>query len=274
MKFEGNINKMQVRLGNEDLSGVRTASYSLPLGAAVIFMDEQAGRKIGFEYKGRINCIHCGRETKTSFAQGYCYPCFTSLPQTDACIVRPELCQAHLGISRDMGWSEKNCLQDHYVYLAVSSGLKVGVTRSANIPTRWIDQGAERAIRLASTPNRNTAGLIEVELKKHFNDKTNWREMLKGGAPAAIDLLEEKKKAAGLLPDGMEDFISLDDEIIEINYPVLEYPQKVKSINLEKTPSYEGILMGIKGQYLIFEGGDVINIRKYAGYLMQFEIDD
>ncbi len=237
-------------------------------------MNEQIGNVIKFSYLGEINCIHCGRKTKTSFAQGYCYPCFTSLPQTDLCIVRPELCQAHIGISRDMEWAEKNCLQEHYVYLAVSSGLKVGVTRSNNIPARWIDQGAGRAIKLAKTPNRYLAGIMEVELKKYFNDKTNWRGMLQQEEPGIIDLQEAKQNAIRVMPDEMKDFVSIDNQETKIHYPVEKYPVKVKSINLEKNPDFSEKLTGIKGQYLIFEGGYVINIRKYAGYLMEFEFTD
>jgi len=273
MKIEGNISKMNVALSSENDRGLRLANYSLAVGRSVIIMNDQIGNRIGFSYLGEINCIYCGRKTKTSFAQGYCYPCFTSLPQTDACVVRPELCEAHTGISRDMNWSEKNCLQEHFVYLAISSGLKVGVTKSANIPSRWIDQGAGRAIRLAKTPNRHMAGVIEVELKKHFQDKTNWRAMLMREDTKGIDLPEAKLEATNLLPAELKDFVSLDNEEVEIEYPVLSYPGKVKSINLEKSPVFEGRLTGIKGQYLIFEGGDVINIRKYSGYLMQFEIE-
>ena len=57
-------------------------------------------------------------------------------------------------------------------------------------------------------------------------------------------------------------------EVVQIRYPVLEYPEKVRSHNLDKEPRLEGTLMGIKGQYLIFDTA-VINMRKYAGYLMQ-----
>ena len=48
-------------------------------------------------------------------------------------------------------------------------------------------------------------------------------------------------------------------------YPVEQYPEKVKSHNLDKTPVIRGKLQGIKGQYLILDTG-VINIRKYSGY--------
>lgn len=264
---------MKTFLDLKIVDGRENVQYTLPIGSEFQNMNEQIGKTIGLSFLGEIHCIYCGRKTKTSFAQGYCYPCFTSLPQTDACIIRPELCEAHKGISRDMEWSEKNCLQDHFVYLAISSGLKVGVTKSSNLPTRWIDQGAWKAIRLAKTPNRYLAGIIEVELKKIFQDRTNWREMLKNEIDKSIDLQMAKNQAIEFLPDLMKNYVTMDNEEIEINYPVQVYPEKVKSINLDKNPDFRGSLVGIKGQYLIFEGGHVINIRKYAGYLIRLGME-
>jgi len=270
MKITGTLLKMEshisIRIGSES----KKVNYLLPIGKERVVLNSLIGKEIYLEYLHEIRCIHCGRLTRKSFAQGYCYPCFTSLPQTDACILRPELCRAHLGISRDMAWSEKNCLQDHFVYLAVSSGLKVGVTRSSQIPTRWIDQGAWKAIRFAKTPNRHLAGLIEVELKSFMKDKTNWRLMLTGQVDRNIDLVEEKVKAVKDLSEELRKYVSENDEVVEICYPVDHYPVKVKSINLDKEPDYTGKLTGIKGQYLLFNDGHVINIRKYGGYLVRF----
>lgn len=242
--------------------------YSLPVGPDLISLNELAGTSVRLEYLNKINCIHCGRETRQSFAQGYCYPCFISLPQTDACILHPEQCQAHLGISRDMEWSEQNCLRNHFVYLALSPGLKVGVTRESQVPVRWIDQGAWEAIKLAVTPNRYTAGTIEVELKKHLSDKTNWRHMLTGLRISDLDLRIEKKRIGSLLTEEMQQYIIEDDEIYTFEYPVEEYPAKIKTLDFDKDSTVEGVLMGIKGQYLIFQGGYVLNIRKFGGYLV------
>lgn len=273
MELTGNIRKMKTFLDRAIMEGRENVQYALPIGDEFQNMNEQIGKNVDLSYQREIHCIYCGQKTKTSFAQGYCYPCFISLPQTDACIIRPELCEAHNGVSRDMEWSEKNCLQDHFVYLAISSGLKVGVTKSSNLPTRWIDQGAWKAIRVAKTPNRYIAGIIEVELKKNFKDRTNWREMLKNEIDRDVDLQEAKKQAIDFLPDSMKDYIIMDNEEVEINYPVQVYPEKVKSINLDKNPDFRGRLVGIKGQYLIFEGGHVINIRKYAGYLIKLGME-
>ena len=240
--------------------------YYIPIGDNELFLNELLGKIIRIEYHEKINCIHCGNSTGKSFAQGYCYPCFISLPQTDACILHPEKCEAHKGISRDMTWSEKNCLSPHIVYLALSPGLKVGVTRESQVPTRWIDQGAWEAIKLARTINRYNAGQIEVFLKNHLADKTNWRHMLTGLRNEGISLAEEKSKIAGLLSAEMQEMLIDDNSITRINYPVNSFPVKVKSLNLDKTPLIQGELTGIKGQYLIFSTGEVLNIRKFGGY--------
>lgn len=244
--------------------------YKLPVGPDLVPLNELTGNAVRIEYSHKINCIHCGRETNKSFAQGYCYPCFISLPQTDACILHPEKCQAHLGISRDIEWSERNCLQDHFIYLALSPGLKVGVTRKSQVPVRWIDQGAWESIKLAVTPNRYIAGTIEVELKKHLSDKTNWRHMLTGLRVSDIDLRVEKKRIGALLPEDMRQYIIEDNEVYKFEYPVEEYPARIKALSFDKYSIVEGVLTGIKGQYLIFRDGYVLNIRKFGGYLVDF----
>ncbi|MFO8234516.1 MAG: DUF2797 domain-containing protein [Bacteroidales bacterium] len=260
MKKEGNLLKMQTESGNK-------IEYYLRIGDEKVYMNQYIGEQITLKYLHRINCIRCGRETSRSFFQGYCYPCFISAPETDECILHPEKCRAQEGISRDMEWSKANCLTDHYVYLAVSSGLKVGVTRKSQIPTRWIDQGAHQAVKFALTTNRHLAGLIEVNLKQYLADKTNWQQMLKNQVKRPVDLNEEKEKATGLLKDDFKQYLVEDNEIFEISYPVEQFPTKVKSLSFDKIDDYSGILKGIKGQYLIFEDGMVFNVRKHNGYL-------
>lgn len=264
--MQGNIRKMYTHLGEN-------VDYKLPIGDELVDMNSLIGKEISFKYLGQINCIHCGKKTKTSFSQGYCYSCFTTLPQTDPSIVRPELDLSYLGISRDMEWAKENSLKPHYVYLAYSGNLKVGVTRESQVPTRWMDQGATRAIKLAKTPNRHIAGVIEVALKKHFSDKTNWREMLKQENHTDIDLLVEKKKAEDLLHPELKQYLSNEDEVYKIAFPVTETLDKIKSFGFEKVSEYTGVLKGIKGQYLIFEGGQVINIRKHSGYLIELKAE-
>jgi hypothetical protein len=235
-------------------------------------MNELIGEKVRILYEGRINCKVCGRKTAKAFGQGFCYPCFMNAPENSPCIIRPELCEAHLGQGRDPEWEKKNHLQPHVVYLALSSDVKVGVTRRDQVPTRWIDQGAWQAIRLAEVPYRQLAGQIEVALKDHLPDKTHWQQMLKNILAEEVDLLSEKARALGLLPPEFQQYASSNDEIVEIEYPVDQYPQKIRSLNLDKTPEIHARLEGIKGQYLLFEDGQVINIRKYEGYWVEMTV--
>lgn len=248
--------------------------YFIKVNDNNILINKWLNKQVTINYNKQINCLHCNSLTKKSFFQGYCYKCFITLPQTDNSVINPELCQAHEGISRDMNWAKNNCLVDHYVYLSLTSGLKVGVTRHTQIPTRWIDQGAEQAIILAKTPYRQLAGLIEVELKQYVNDKTAWQRMLKANAPTNIDLIEEKEKLIELLPEEYQYYIYDNDDLTQINYPVSNYPEKVKSINLDKTDEYTGRLIGIKGQYLMFNDGFVFNVRKHGGYNVTITIKD
>jgi hypothetical protein len=261
--FEGNLLKMASELSEQVV-------YQLPLGNKLLKLNELIGNQINLVYKNEINCVACGQKTNKSFAQGYCYRCFVSAPETSECVLKPELCQAHVGISRDMEWSNNHCLTEHIVYLAISSDLKVGVTRATQVPTRWIDQGAWKAIKLASTPNRYLAGVIEVELKRHMSDKTSWQKMLQNKIASQIDLVEEKQKAWELLPPELQEYVVDDDSITKIIYPVIEYPEKLKSVSFDKTNEISGVLWGIKGQYLIFKDGQVFNVRAHSGYKVNF----
>lgn len=267
MELAGNIRKMESATDE-------VVHYSLPLGDQMIDMNRLLGQEISVHYEGRINCLKCGRDTRKSFAQGYCYPCFISAPETEECVLRPELCRAHKGEARDMDYAKKHCLIEHVVYLALTSGLKVGVTRNTQLPTRWIDQGAVKALELARTPNRYTAGMIEVALKSHVADKTNWRKMLSGSDPGDTDLFKEKERLTGLMPEEFMHFKVINHQITELRYPVLKYPVKVKSLNFDKDPDVTGVLTGIKGQYLIFEDNTVINLRKFGGYYVRMRFLD
>lgn len=245
--------------------------YQLNLNGEVLEINSLVGENVSLTWKEQINCIHCGRKTNKSFAQGYCYPCFISLPQTDSCTLHPETCRAHEGISRDMEWSRQNCLTPHIVYLAMTPLLKVGVTRESQVPVRWIDQGADAAIPLARTPNRFTAGKIEVFLKDHLSDRTNWRLMLTGQVPETERLSDERERISEIAASSFKEYIIDEPVITKLKYPVHKYPAKVKTVNLEKVLSFVGNLKGIRGQYWMFEGGNVINIRKYGGYLVDIE---
>lgn len=265
MAYLGPLAKMSATLENP-------VQYIMPLGMDKIAMNDLLGKKLSFHYTGQIQCF-CGEMKTKIYRQNFCYDCFWSKPEAGEPIFNPEKSQAHLGIEdRDLAWEKENQLQPHVVYLAVSSGLKVGVTRKAQVPTRWIDQGASYAIVLAETPNRYLAGTLEVALKAHLNDKTAWQRMLKNDVPD-LDLRSEKSRVARLLNDEMRSFVTEDDRITDLEFPVLEYPTKVKSVNLEKVVDFSGELTGIKGQYLIFDGGFVLNVRNQAGLMVELGVE-
>lgn len=267
MTYTGELRKMPARLQDNGvveygLLLYDTASESQQL----IPLNDLIGQRFTFNFEGNIYCQRCGRKTNKSFAQGFCYPCFRDAPENSECIIHPEKCRAHLGEGRDPEWEEKHHNQPHYVYLAATDKVKVGVTRDHQVPTRWIDQGASAAIKLAKTPNRYLAGMIEVALKETFDDKTNWRSMLRNDIDESIDLLDTKRELEPLLPADIAEYITDEDEVTHIEYPALAFPTKIKTINLDKNPHFEAQLIGIKGQYLLLDDNRVINIRKYAGY--------
>jgi hypothetical protein len=240
--------------------------YHLHTEEGLVLLNDFIGQEIKIEFSGIIYCKRCGRQTKKSFSQGFCYPCFRSAPEASPCIIRPELCEAHLGKGRDVDWEQRYHNQPHVVYLAASSAIKVGVTQAAAVPTRWIDQGASAAVIIARTPHRQIAGMIEVELKKQFTDKTHWQKMLRNEVLEEVDFQESFNIAKDSIPDELKDYLHLGARLFKGRYPVAEYPNKVVSFNQEKYPSISGVLNGIKGQYLIFDASRVINIRKYQGY--------
>jgi len=254
-------------------------SYALPLGDSEVPMNPLLGQVVHLAFAGEIRCIYCDRKTSKSFNQGYCYPCFKRLARCDSCIVSPEKCHFHEGTCREPEWGLANCMIDHIVYLSHTSGLKVGITRGTQVPTRWIDQGATQALPLFRVDSRLHSGLLEVALAREIGDRTQWQAMLKGdGEPrdlheAAAALLARCADEVTALQQehGLQALSRLEDaEETTIRYPVLEYPVKVKSFNLDKTPRVGGTLLGIKGQYLVFDGG-VINMRKYGGYQLTLE---
>lgn len=247
--------------------------YWLPIGEERFPISEYIGKSLQLNFSGNIHCLNCQRKTNKSFSQGYCYPCFKKLARCDLCIVKPETCHFAQGSCREPEWGEKNCNIDHIVYLANSSGVKVGITRHSQIPIRWIDQGASQAVPIFKVASRYHSGLVEVALAQAVADKTNWRAMLKGVAEP-MDLLAEKEKLVEACASSIDELKAqlgedalqaLDIVPTEINYPVLEYPTKISSLNFDKSAKVGGKLMGIKGQYLIFDTG-VINVRKFAAY--------
>ncbi|MCO7516028.1 DUF2797 domain-containing protein [Pseudomonas guariconensis] len=264
----GSLSKMAVRLE------APVVQYAFRLGEEQVPVNPLIGKSLRLEYLGAIHCTHCGKRTKTSFSQGYCYPCMTKLAQCDVCIMAPEKCHYDAGTCREPSWGEQFCMTDHVVYLANSSGIKVGITRATQLPTRWLDQGASQALPILRVATRQQSGLVEDLLRSQVPDRTNWRALLKGDAEA-LDLPAIRERIFDACAEGLralQERFGLqaiqplpDAEVVEMRYPVEAYPSKIVSFNLDKNPVAEGTLLGIKGQYLIFDTG-VINIRKYTAY--------
>tara|TARA_B100000686_G_C16804754_1_gene989126 strand:- start:9565 stop:10401 length:837 start_codon:yes stop_codon:yes gene_type:complete len=254
-------------------------SYWLPIGQESLALNELIGSDITLQFTGNIYCIECGRKTKKSFNQGHCFPCLRSLAACDTCIVKPETCHYEKGTCREPEWGEANCMRPHVIYVANTSGLKVGITRASQVPTRWIDQGAIQAMPMFQVESRLQSGLIEVVLKNYANDRTEWRKMLRGD-PTSLDLIFERKR---LYEQAKPDLLRYQDWIdasligsctgdgIRLNYPVINYPETIKSHNFDKHSSVSGCLQGIKGQYMIFDNG-VLNIRKFGGYELKLSV--
>ncbi len=264
MIYEGVLTKMQTELGNP-------IQYYLVFENSFLNLNQLLDKELEISFQG-YQCLHCGKKKKI-FRQGHCYDCFMSSASVGDWIMKPELSTAHLDIEdRDLDYERKVQLQPHIVYLALSSEVKVGVTRGTQVPTRWIDQGAVQAIPILELPNRYLAGITEVALKNNYADKTNWQKMLKNEVPQ-VDLIQERLKAGNFLPDEVRDYYAENNShLYEFHYPVLTYPKKVTSLSLDKTPLFQGKLSGIKGQYLLFQDGTVFNVRTFEGYVVKISL--
>ncbi len=263
MQYKGVLQKMQTELQD-------TIQYYMLLDDNVLNMNQLIDKKLHFSFQS-YSCMNCKKD-KEIFRQGFCKSCFFEAPQAGEWIMHPEKSTAHLGIAdRDLEYEQRVQLQPHIVYLALSSNVKVGVTRKTQVPTRWIDQGAIQAVPIVEVPNRYLAGIAEVALKDYVADKTNWRAMLKNEVPE-VNLLTEKAALKKHLPAEVLPYFLADSPVLDLNFPVTQYPLKIKSLNLTKTPEYSGVLKGVKGQYLIFEDNTVFNVRNNEGLVVDLTI--
>lgn len=264
MIYEGVLTKMQTEFSNP-------IQYYLVFENSFLSLNQLLGKEMEIVHQG-YQCLECGKKKKI-FRQGFCYDCFMASAAAGDWIMKPELSTAHLDIEdRNLEYEKKVQLQPHIVYLALSSEIKVGVTRKTQTPTRWIDQGAIQAIPIVEVPNRYLAGITEVALKNMYKDKTNWQKMLKGEIPE-VDIVKERKSLQDIISDEVREYYDVNkNELLELQYPVLQYPKKVSSLNLDKTPVFTGKLMGVKGQYLIFEDGTVFNVRTFEGYVVKISL--
>ena len=263
MTFKGQIIKMLTQIDTP-------IQYYLNLSGDLLCVNQLFGKKLRIEHVG-FQCIECGENTPI-FRMGFCKKCFFESPYASESILKPELSQAHLGIEeRNLEVEQQIQLQPHIIYLAYTGDIKVGVTRESQIPTRWIDQGATLALPIARTNNRYEAGIIEVELKKHISDKTNWRKMLQDKPQDNLNLIHFKNQIIQYFPEESKKFILEEQNLWELHFPYT-VPEKISSISLDKNPKFEKFLIGIKGQYLCFSTGEVFNIRNHEGYVIELSI--
>lgn len=263
MQYTGVLKKMKTEFHNP-------VQYFLSFKNSFVILNQMIGKYLRIEFK-TYECLNCHKDKKI-FRQGYCYDCFYEAPEVGDWVIKPELSKAHLEKEdRDLEFEKRVQLQPHIVYLSNTSSVKVGVTRKTQVPYRWIDQGAHEAIELLETPNRYLAGIAEVALKKHVSDKTKWQSMLKNEIED-IDLKEIKENLKPYLPTEVKDYYISEIDETHIHFPVLSYPKKVKSLNLSKTNEYQGKLVGVKGQYLIFEDQTVFNVRSHSGFVINLEL--
>lgn len=271
--FKGHLNKMETSLHFP-------VKYTLNLGTDSIDLNALLGKELVLEFKNLINCLNCGKGIKKTYAGGYCFPCSQTLARCDLCVLKPQLCHYHKGTCREPRWGESHCMIPHYVYLSNTSGLKVGITRVNQVPTRWIDQGAIAGLPILKVATRFQSGVIEEMISEKIDDKTDWRKMLKGDIPP-LDLTKERDYLFEQLGSQIDEIEGQFDkgqiEVLEreeqtnISYPVLEYPKKLKSLKLDTSPKISSKLLGIKGQYLLLDCG-VINIRSHSGYFVNLEL--
>lgn len=263
MQYQGVLQKMQTDLQE-------TIQYYLVFDNDVLNVNQLLGKKLSISFH-KYQCMNCAKD-KEIYRQGFCKSCFYEAPQAGEWIMHPEKSTAHLGIAdRNLEYEQRVQLQPHIVYLALSSAVKVGVTRKTQVPTRWIDQGAVQALPIIETPNRYLAGIAEVALKDHVADKTNWRAMLKNEV-AVADLKQVRTDLKQYLPEEVKAYVLEEADVLNLNFPVDQYPLKIKSLNLSKTPDYTGVLKGVKGQYLIFEDNTVFNVRNNEGIVVNLEV--
>lgn len=264
VSITGNIQKLKALLADP-------IQYYLPIDKQELPLNSYLGKTITLTILG-INCIYCNRIIKKSYQQGYCFPCVQKLARCDFCILDPVKCHYHLGTCREPEWGLTHCFIPHIVYLANTSGFKVGITREVQMQTRWIDQGAVQALPLFRVSNRYHSGIVEDTLRTLITDKTDWRKMLSQQGED-LDLLDKRLtlwnaiSQSNIMRENLE-FLT-EAQVLKIRYPVLTYPSKVKAVSVENHSKIQGTLLGIKGQYFILDIG-VINIRHLNGYRVEF----
>jgi hypothetical protein len=264
MKHLGKVTKLKILDGNP-------VNYFFIAGAHEIPLNNLIGQQVFLHFTGNSYCVACNRKIAKTYRQGYCFLCNRGLAQCDMCVLQPERCHYAQGTCREPEWGDKYCNIPFVVYLANTSGIKVGITKAHDMLTRWFDQGATQAVPIFRVGSRYHSGLIEVQLAKQMSDKTNWRQML-NACVEPVDLLSLRAEIFANYPDkfafGDVEFLT-EHAVKEIVYPGADYP-KIKSLNFKETNIIGGTLQALKGQYMLFDTG-VINIRNISGHEIEIQ---
>ena len=263
------LRKMEGRTAVDGTSGtVRMVDYKWGSTEHDLQLAERIGTEFTVRFTGQRTCMLCGTRVKKFYGQGTCFPCLRNAAGASPCIIRPELCGAHRGEGRDPQWELEHHMQEHVVYLSFTGGVKVGVTRATQVPTRWIDQGALLAVPIARVPYRQLAGAMEVDLKRLFSDRTDWRRMLllADGAVGMDRLLAAREQALSGVDPGFGAYLLPAEPVVQLAYPLSNVPPKLVAVQLDKLPEIRGKLHGIKGQYLVWSDGRMLNVRNHIGY--------
>ncbi len=278
MKWTGDLRKMEP-IAQESSSGSLSVTYrwkGAQRGEPTDPWELQTalGSKVRLDFTGAIHCTVTGKRIRKTYGDGMSFDAWRSAPEAVESVLRPELSRIHEGIAlRDAVWEREHHLAPHVTYLSFTGGIKVGVTRSVQALTRWMDQGATAAIRVLEVPYRQLAGSAEVLLKSAFSDRTQVAAMLRQVAPDAPALAAAKERALLVLGEEFEPFISESDDVIQFEYPLVEWPKAIQTVSLDRVPSIEGTLVAVKGQYLVWDTGVALNIRSHAGYEVILDID-
>jgi hypothetical protein len=249
---------------------------------------------ISFHHLGNYQCTSCQKVVKKLYS-GFCYVCLMKKAAADMCVLNPYQCHFSQGTCREPQWGLQYCYQPHFVYLAFTDKYKVGITRKNQILTRWMDQGATMAAPLALVASRHQSGKIEKTLTEILSDKSHWQKMLKSGngRPDEKEFVEkfsfvqdwlrntlsQNPQLKPELPIELQNSMSQADQegrifdapmMVNINYPVPDSIEKIKSVSLEKEKEVKGLITGIKGQYLFF-GDRVFNMRNHEGAIVLLE---
>jgi len=238
------------------------------------------GGRVELAWVGDERCRHCAEPLRVNQSDGayagrnrhFCFRCAQDLARCDLCFVSPEKCHFHLSTCREPEWATSACMVPHTVYLANTSGPKVGITRTGREYARWIDQGASCATAILHTPSRRAAGWVESYFKRKLNDKTDWRGLV-SRPPRDYDLRLlaqqlrrddpelHRPKDAGIDAQEWAQVVWLEPELVRVEYPKLGL-SPARRMRLSSTePMVSGIIQGAIGSYLLLTDG-VVNMSE------------